>query len=89
MARRSGCFNVRKGVTFSNGKTLDADDIVYSIQLHLSEKSKSAAKVQLSKVTEFKALSPSQFYFKLSEGNADLPVLLGRLSPRCRAQGPY
>jgi peptide/nickel transport system substrate-binding protein len=27
-------FNVRKNITFSNGKTLDADDIIYSINLH-------------------------------------------------------
>jgi peptide/nickel transport system substrate-binding protein len=27
-------FDVRKDITFSNGKTLDADDIIYSINLH-------------------------------------------------------
>lgn len=53
-------FNVRQGITFSNGKKLDADDIIYSIQLHRAEKSKSAAKGQLATVTEIKALSPSQ-----------------------------
>lgn len=70
-------FNVRQGITFSNGKKLDADDIIYSIQLHRAEKSKSAAKGQLATVTEIKALSPSQVYIKLSEGNADFPVILG------------
>lgn len=70
-------FNVRQGITFSNGKTVDADDIIYSIQLHRTEQSKSAVKGQLSSVTEIKALSPSQVYIRLAEGNADLPVLLG------------
>lgn len=70
-------FKVRQGITFSNGKTLDADDIIYSIQLHRTEQSKSAVKGQLAVVSEIKALSPSQVYIKLSEGNADLPVLLG------------
>src|SRR5581483_3247135 len=27
-------FNTRKGITFHNGKTLDADDVIYSINLH-------------------------------------------------------
>lgn len=70
-------FNVRQNITFSNGKTLDADDIIYSIQLHRTGDSKSAVKGQLATVSEIKALSPSQVYIKLSEGNADLPVLLG------------
>ncbi len=70
-------FNVRQGITFSNGKTLDADDIIYSIELHRTEASKSAAKGQLASVEEIKALSPSQVYIKLSAGNADLPVILG------------
>lgn len=70
-------FNVRKGIKFSNGKTLDADDIIYSIQLHRTEQSKSAAKGQLAGITEIKALSPNQVYIKLDAGNADLPVLLG------------
>lgn len=70
-------FNVRQGITFSNGKTLDADDIIYSIELHRTKESKSAVKGQLATVSEIKALSPKQVYIKLSEGNADLPVLLG------------
>ena len=70
-------FNVRQGITFSNGKTLDADDIIYSIQLHRTEQSKSAAKGQLAGLEEIKALSPKQVYMRLSEGNADLPVILG------------
>lgn len=70
-------FNVRQGITFSNGKTLDADDIIYSINLHRTESSKSPVKGQLAPIVEMKALNPKQVYMKMSEGNADLPVLLG------------
>src|SRR4051812_22609165 len=30
-------FNIRKGVTFTSGKTLDADDVIYSLNLHRGE----------------------------------------------------
>jgi peptide/nickel transport system substrate-binding protein len=70
-------FNVRKGIKFSNGKELDADDIIYSIGLHRSESTKSPAKGILAPITEIKALSPTQVGFTLKEGNADFPVLLG------------
>jgi peptide/nickel transport system substrate-binding protein len=69
-------FNVRKGIKFSNGKALDADDIIYSINLHRGE-TKSPAKGILAPITEIKALSPTQVSFKLSSGNADFPVILG------------
>jgi peptide/nickel transport system substrate-binding protein len=69
-------FNVRQGITFSNGKTLDADDIIYSIGLHRGE-SKSPAKGILEPITEIKKLSDSQISITLSGGNADFPVLLG------------
>lgn len=70
-------FNVRQGVKFSNGKALDADDILYSIGLHRAADTKSPAKGILEPITEIKALSPSQIAITLSEGNADFPVILG------------
>ena len=72
---REWVFDVRKDVTFSNGKTLDADDIVYSLNLHRGD-SKSAAKTTLADVAEVKALGPRQVGITLSSGNVDLPYLL-------------
>jgi peptide/nickel transport system substrate-binding protein len=69
-------FNVRQGIKFSNGKTLDADDIIYSIGLHRGE-TKSPAKGILEPIVEMKALSPTQVGFTLSSGNADFPAILG------------
>lgn len=70
-------FNVRQGIKFSNGKTLDADDIVYSIQYHRTADSKSPAKGILEPISEIKALSPTQVSITLTAGNADFPYLLG------------
>ena len=30
-------FTVRKGITFTSGKTLDADDVIYSLNMHRGE----------------------------------------------------
>lgn len=68
-------FNVRKGITFTSGKTLDADDIIYSINLHRGE-TKSGAKDLISSITDVKKLSANQIQITLSSGNADLPANL-------------
>ncbi|CAH2806895.1 MAG: ABC transporter, substrate-binding protein (cluster 5, nickel/peptides/opines) [uncultured Caballeronia sp.] len=67
---------VRKGVVFHNGKTLDADDVIYSINLHRGDASKSAIKSSLEDVTEITKIDPLQISMKLKSGNADLPYLL-------------
>jgi peptide/nickel transport system substrate-binding protein len=69
-------FNVRQGVKFSNGKALDAEDCIYSIQIHRGE-TKSPAKGILEQIKEIKAISPTQVGITLSSGNADFPVILG------------
>lgn len=68
-------FNVRKGVTFHSGKTLDADDVIYSLNMHRGD-TKSAAKDLLSSITDIKKLSPTQVQITLSDGNLDLPFNL-------------
>jgi len=65
-------FNLRKDVTFSNGKTLDADDVIYSINLHRGE-TKSGAKDLLSGIKDIKKLGPNQIEFTLNSGDAGFP----------------
>jgi len=69
-------FKLRKGVTFHNGKTLDADDVVATINYHIGADSKSPAKSVLSSVTGVKADGPETVVFELTGGNADFPFLL-------------
>ncbi len=67
-------FNLRKGITFGSGKTLDADDVIYSINLHRGE-TKSPAKGILEPIKEMKKTSPNQIQITLAAGNADLPFI--------------
>lgn len=67
-------FNIRKGITFGSGKTLDADDVIYSINLHRGE-TKSPAKGILEPIKELTKTSPNQIKVVLSAGNADLPFI--------------
>ena len=43
-ARKKWIFKIRKGITFHNGKTLTADDVVATINYHIGPDSKSPAK---------------------------------------------
>jgi peptide/nickel transport system substrate-binding protein len=68
-------FTLRKGVTFSNGKEFDADDAIYSMNLHRGETTSGGA-AALKGVTELKKLGPHQIEFVLDSGDADFPNLL-------------
>ena len=67
-------FNIRKGVPFTSGKTLDADDVIYSLNLHRGE-TKSGAKDLLSGITDIKKLTPNQIEITLKSGDAGLPYV--------------
>ncbi len=66
-------FKVRKGITFHNGRTVTADDVVASLEHHRVEGSKSAAKSLLKEITSLKADGPETVVFELAGGNADFP----------------
>ncbi len=70
-------FKLRKGVEFHNGKTLTAEDVVFSINHHLGEESKSAAKGYLKNIVDIKADGKNEVVFTLSGGSADFPFILG------------
>ena len=69
-------FSLRQGVEFHNGKTLDANDVVASLNHHRGEESKSAAKELLKPIVDMKADGANAVVITLSEGNADFPVVL-------------
>lgn len=73
---RTWTFNLRQGVTFHNGKPFGADDVIESLQMHLGEESKSAAKPIVENIVEMSKLSDHQVQLTLAAGNADLPYLL-------------
>ena len=70
-------FKIRKGVEFHNGKTMTAEDVVFSINHHRGEDSKSAAKGYLKSIESIKADGKNEVVFTLSGGSADFPFVMG------------
>ncbi len=73
---RTWNFKVRQGIEFHNGKSLTSEDVVDSINHHLGEDSKSAAKGIMSGVVSVKADGKHGVVVQLSGGDADFPFLL-------------
>ncbi|MBO9463784.1 Periplasmic dipeptide transport protein precursor [Pelagimonas phthalicica] len=69
-------FNLRQGVTFHNGKAFGADDVIASLNMHVAEGAKSAAKPIVEPIVEMKKLGEHQVQLTLKAGNADFPFLL-------------
>ncbi|WP_284735919.1 ABC transporter substrate-binding protein [Dongia deserti] len=67
--------NVRKGITFSNGKTLDADDVIYSINLHRGD-STSGAAGPMRPIKDVVKMDTHQVKIALEAPDADLPYVL-------------
>jgi peptide/nickel transport system substrate-binding protein len=73
---RKWVFRLRKGLQFSNGKSVTVDDVIKSINLHRGEQSTSGAKTLLASIAEMKADGEQAIVFTLNEGNADFPYVL-------------
>ena len=69
-------FKLRKGVTFHSGKPFGADDVIESLNMHVAEGAKSAAKPIVSAITEMTKLGDHEVQMTLGAGNADFPFLL-------------
>lgn len=63
--------DLRKDVQFHNGKTLEAADVVYSINLHRGEDSTSGAKTIFSAIEEITQETKNQITVRLAAPNAD------------------
>ena len=68
-------FTLRKGVHFSNGKEFDADDAVYSLNLHRGDTKSGAAGV-MKAVSDVKKTDKYVVEVTLNSGNADFPTVL-------------
>jgi len=69
-------FKLRNGVEFHNGKSLEAEDVIDTINYHRGKDSKSAAKSLLDAIKEIKADGKQTVIFTLKGGNADFPFIL-------------
>jgi len=69
-------FKLRKGVEFHNGKTLEAEDVIYSLNHHRGKDSKSGGKAMVEQIKSIKADGKNTVIFELTGGNADFPYIL-------------
>lgn len=69
-------FKLRQGVEFHNGKTMTADDVVFSINLHRGEKSVSQIKSLVAVIKDVKATAPDEVAITLNGPNAGFPPLM-------------
>jgi peptide/nickel transport system substrate-binding protein len=69
-------FHLRKGVEFHNGKTMDAEDVAYSVGLHTGEATRSVAHGFLKGVKEIKPDGKHTVHFTLNSGDVDFPGIM-------------
>ena len=69
-------FKLRQGVEFHNGKTMEASDVIASLNHHRGEDTKSGAKGIVTPITDMKADGKHVVVITLSGGNADFPFIL-------------
>ncbi|MBW2611946.1 MAG: hypothetical protein JRD49_00035 [Deltaproteobacteria bacterium] len=73
---RAWTFRLRQDVTFHNGKTLTADDVITSFNHHRGDDTKSAGKPLLKAVTDIRKTDNRTVVFELVSGNADFPYIV-------------
>jgi peptide/nickel transport system substrate-binding protein len=69
-------FKLRKGVTFSDGKSLTTEDVINSINVHRGDDSTSGAKGLFSGITDVTADGSDVVVVSLADANADFPFLM-------------
>ena len=67
---------LRSGVTFHDGKTLSADDVVFSLMRHLDPDVGSKVNSIAKQIADVKAVDPLTVEITLASPNADLPTIL-------------
>lgn len=69
-------FKLRQGVQFHNGKTMDADDVVFSVNLHRGEKSFSQIKSLAAVIKDIAATAADEVTITLEGPNAGFPAVM-------------
>lgn len=69
-------FKLRQGVEFHNGKTMDADDVIFSLMHHTKEGTISTLKAAFDSIQSIKKDEKHSVVIDLDTGNADFPYLL-------------
>ena len=69
-------FKLIEGAEFHNGKTVEAADVVASINYHRNPNSKSGGKGVVDQIEDVKADGPRAVVFSLKVANADFPFLM-------------
>ncbi|WP_434722438.1 ABC transporter substrate-binding protein [Mesorhizobium sp. RIZ17] len=67
---------LRKGVTFHNGKSMTAKDVVYSLNRHRGPDTKSGGAAGMKIVSDIKSANDHEITITLSEPNIDFPYVL-------------
>lgn len=70
--------SLRKGVTFHDGKSFTADDVVYSLQRHKDPKVGSKMSDIAKQFASVEALGRNMVRIVLTGPNADLPIILAQ-----------
>ncbi|WP_424830177.1 ABC transporter substrate-binding protein [Ruegeria sp.] len=74
--QKTWVFKIREGVEFHNGQPLTSADVVYSINLHRGEETKSAIKALLGEVADVQATGDHEVTISLSAPNAGFDSIL-------------
>ena len=69
-------FKLREGVEFHNGKTMTADDVVFSLNMHRGEKSYSQSKSLMGGITEIKPNGANEVVITLNAPNASFAPIM-------------
>ncbi|PSM15815.1 peptide ABC transporter substrate-binding protein [Nitratireductor sp. StC3] len=68
-------FKLRKGVEFSNGRSLKPKDVLASYHHHMGENSKSGVRSTLADIRQIRIDGDDTVVFELEQGNADFPYI--------------
>src|SRR5690606_11616839 len=73
-------FKIRPGVEFHNGKTLTAEDVVWSLNLHRGPDTISEAKSLVAAISDISVAGPLEVKITLSAPNAGFPALMSLIN---------